>query len=115
MFKLDEEEGYWYPVTLELVDGEGKKRKGDFDAYFARLQQSEITELLSREEGDEPIKDQDICDKVFLKWRKVQGADGSELAVTDENRAKLLDIFPVRPNVVRAWLKSIGIEGRSKN
>jgi hypothetical protein len=115
MFKLDEEEGYWYPVTLELTDGEGKKKRADFDAYFARLEQSEITTLLHREEGEEPVKDQDICDRVFLKWRKVQAPDGAEFPVSDENRAKLLNVYPVRPNVVRAYLKSIGIEGRSKN
>jgi hypothetical protein len=99
-----------------MVDGEGKKRRFDFDAYFARIPQTEITELLrEREEGEEPLKDQDVTDKVFLKWRKVQGKDGGDLEVNDENRSKLLEKYPVRPSVVRAWLKSIGIEGRSKN
>ena len=115
MFKLDQNENFWFPVSLELTSDDGKKLRADFDAQFKRVAQSEITALLRREEGEEPPTDQQIVDAVFVGWRKVQGEDGAELPVNAENRARLLDTFPVRREVVRAWLKSIGIEGKAKN
>lgn len=115
MFKLDQNENFWFPVSLELTGDEGKKLRMDFDAQFKRIAQSEITALLHREEGEAPPTDQQIVDAVFVGWRKVQDADGAELPVNAENRTRLLDTFPVRREVVRAWLKSIGIEGKAKN
>lgn len=122
MFKLpakNEESRYWYPVTVHMVDDEGKKRRFDFDAQFVRLPQSEMEELLTRAkdafENKEPIKDREVLDRVFVGWRKVQDVDGSELAVNDENRERLLEAHPVQPSVVRAWMKSCGIGGLEKN
>lgn len=115
MFKLDQNEGYWFPVVLELTGDEGRKQRADFDAKFKRITQSEISDLLKREEGEPPPQDQEIVDAVFIGWRGIQNAEGSELENTDANRAKLLDTFPVRREIVRAWLKSIGIDGKAKN
>lgn len=116
MFKLDQSNTYWYPVSVEMTDSDGRKRKVEFDAEFARLPQDEINELFRKREEDEtPLKDADLLDRVFRGWRRVQDAEGRELPVTSENRATVLGIFPVSPSVVRAYLKSIGIEGKAKN
>lgn len=118
MFTLDDkDETYWYPVPVEMISKEdGRKQKFTFDAEFARLPQDEIDELFRKREDDEPaLKDEQVVAKVFRGWRKVQDADGSELAVNDENRERLLKRYPVQKSIVMAYLKSIGIEGRLKN
>jgi hypothetical protein len=116
VFKLDQSNTYWYPVTVEMTDQDGRRQKMKFDAQFERVSQDEINELFRKRDDDEaPIKDSDVLDRVFRGWRGVQDADGTELAVNDENREKLLNVFPVPTSIVRAFLKSIGIEGKAKN
>jgi len=116
MFKLDQGNTYWFPVTVEMTDAEGRKRKFDFDAEFERIPQDEINDFFrKREEGEEPLKDADLIERVFRGWRRVQDAEGRDVPVTPENRAALLNVFPVSPSIARAWLKSIGIEGKAKN
>jgi len=116
MFKLDQGNTYFFPVTVEMTDAEGRKRKFEFDAEFERLPQDEINEFFrKREEGEAPLKDADLLDRVFKGWRKVQDAEGRELEVTPDNRAMLLNVYPVSPSIAKAWLKSIGIEGKAKN
>jgi len=117
MFKLGQSESYWYPVTIELVDVEGKKKKFDFDAKFKRLDDDERRDLLVREDGDDrPLpKDKEVVQQVFEGWRKVQDAEGGELTVNDSNREALLKVEGMTRAIVIAWAKSIGIEGRAKN
>jgi len=117
VFVIDQKPTYWYPVEVELTDDEtGRKKKFTFDGQFNRLPQDELGELVrTREDGEAPLKDSEVLDKVFRGWRKVQNADGTEVEVNEVNRAKLLAIFPVQPSIVRAFLKSIGVEGYRKN
>lgn len=117
MFKLDQSESYWYPVTIELVDAEGKKKKFDYDAKFKRLNDDERRDLLFREEGDDRkvANDREVVTAVFEGWRKVQGPDGADLEVKDSNREALLKVEGMARAIVVAWLKSIGIEGKAKN
>ena len=118
MFTLDDsDETYWYPVQVELIAKEGARtQKFTFDAQFARLPQEEIEALFRSREEDEPsLRDEEVVEKVFRAWRGVQDANGSDLAVNDENRARLLRRFPVQKSIVVAYLKSIGFEGRRKN
>ncbi|MEO5626923.1 MAG: hypothetical protein ABIQ70_13020 [Dokdonella sp.] len=116
MFTLDQSERYWYPVTVELVDAEGRKKKFDFDGSFERLPEDELKEFFrEREEGETKLSDRDVVERVFRGWRKIQTADGADVEVNDENRERLLKTHPVQGCIVKAWLKSIGIEGKSKN
>lgn len=119
MFQLDDKRSYWYPVTVDMVDDEGRKRSFTFDAEFDRLEQTELEDIMLRikdgVEQENPVRDREIVERVFKRWRKVADADGSELAVTPENRERLLQRHPVQPSIVRAWLKSMGWEGRRKN
>ncbi|HRQ63882.1 MAG TPA: hypothetical protein PKZ76_03310 [Xanthomonadaceae bacterium] len=119
MFQLDQNESYWYPVSIEMIDAEGRKRSFTFDAEFERLPQAELEDMMLKikdgVESDNPVRDREIVERVFRRWRKVADADGSELTVTPENRERLLQRHPVQPSIVRAWLKSMGWEGRRKN
>lgn len=116
MFTLDQDATYWFPVTVEMTDKDGRRKKFDFDAQFNRLEQDEINEMFRKREDDEPpIKDSEVVARVFAGWRKIADKDGGELAVNDDNRTRLLNTFPVQSSIVKAFLKSIGIEGRAKN
>jgi len=118
MFTLDESSTYWYPVSVEMIDAGGRTKKFSFDAEFERLPQDEINELFrKREEGEEPLRDADLVTRVFKGWKPehIKDAQGNPLEVNDTNREKLLNIFPVPRSIVRAYLKSIGVEGKVKN
>lgn len=124
MFQLlktdqDEPATYWYTVTVAMVTEEGRRRNFEFDAQFVRLPQSELEDIIQRVrdgiESNRPIKDREILDRVFVGWRKVAGVGGGDLAVTPDNRERLLEQHPAQPSIVRAWLKSVGIEGAAKN
>jgi hypothetical protein len=118
MFTLaDEKETLWYPVQIEMAAKEGgRTQKFSFEAEFNRLEQDEITEIFRKREEDEPpVKDAEVLDRVLVGWRGVKNADGSDLEVNPGNRARLLNRFPASSSIVRAYLKSIGIEGKAKN
>lgn len=118
MFQLDNTDSYWYPVTVELVDKEGRKRKFTFTAEFERLPQVEIDEMFrARGEDEERLRDADVVARVFRGWKpdEIKDPDGNPLEVTDANRARLLNMFPVQRDVVKAYLKSLGVEGKTKN
>lgn len=117
MFQLDQEKTYWYPVVVEMTAKEGgRKQKFTFEGEFNRLPQDEITELFRpRSEDETPLKDAEVLDRVFVGWRQVQDAEGRTLEVNPENREALLNRFPVSSSVVKAFFKSIGVEGKAKN
>lgn len=117
MLKLDQNDHYWYPVPVNMLDEEGRTKKFDFDARFMRLSMDDRSEYLrSGPDDDRPIpRDREILERVFKSWRKVQDAEGAELACTDENKAMLLNIPEVQSALITAWMKSIGIEGKRKN
>lgn len=117
MFTLDEQQTYWYPVVVEMTAKEGgRKQKFTFDAEFNRIAQDELTELFRTRTDDEPVlKDSEVLDRVLVGWRDVQDAEGRPLEVNPANREALLNRFPVGGCIVKAFLKSIGIEGKAKN
>lgn len=122
MFTLDDDTTYWFPVQVKMATNEGRQRTFTFDAEFERLPQSELEDLLERvrrgadpEKDDPPVRDREVVDRVFRAWRKVFGPDGSELVVNDTNRERLLETHPTQASIVRAWMKSVGLEGRAGN
>jgi len=116
MFTLDEGSTYWYPVTVEMTGSDGRRKRLDFEAEFERLPQDEINEMFRQRDEDEPaLKDVDVIDRVLRGWRGVKDASGEVLEVNASNRARLLNVYPVQPSIIRAFLKSIGIEGKAKN
>lgn len=120
MWKLDDRETYWYPVQVPMTDPEtGRKQTFSFTAELRRLPQSELEEFMGKikagiESGD-PVRDLDVCERVFVGWRDIQAPDGSQLEVNDSNRQKVLDTHPAPKQIVLAWMKSLGMDGRAKN
>lgn len=118
MFVLDDKNiTYWYPVTVEMTASDGaRKQRFSFDAEFERIPQDEINEMFRKRGEDEtPLRDAEVLERVLRGWRGIQEVDGTELAVNPENRARLLNQFPVPGSIVKAFLKSIGVEGQRKN
>lgn len=118
-FILDNEESHFFPVQVPMLDKDGRKRQFQFDAEFTRLPQAELEELLARvREGaknDNPVKDSEILDRVLIGWRKVQDSEGRELEVNADNRHRLLQKVPVQSCIVKAWMKSLGFDGKLGN
>lgn len=117
MFILDEKKSRWFPVEVELHNDEGRKRTFTFDAEFEVVDQSEINTYLealqsSVEAGRVIEKDVDLADRRMVGWRHVQLPDGQPLPVTPENRRRLIEQPGVARGIVRAWMKSVGIEGK---
>ncbi len=116
MFQISQSNLYWFPVHVELTDADGRKKKFDFDAQFERISQDEFDDLFrAREESEGQLRDSEVVDRVFRGWRRVQDNEGNDLAVTPENRSTLLNVFGVKTAIIRAFIKSIGIEGKAKN
>jgi hypothetical protein len=113
MFKIADSTHYYYPVTIEQTDENGRYAKQVFDAKFARLEQSELDLLMERIQSGE-MSDGDVARRVFIGWRDVRSPSGDEYPYTEDNRENLLNTFPVQPSVVRAWFESLKV-GKRKN
>ena len=113
MFKIAEGPlNYTWPVTVAIPQNGGTFTKAGFSAEFKALPQHRINAIV----GGEAEIDADLLTECLVGWKNVQSADGSEMAFSDENLAKLLDIAYVRVALVRAFFDSInGGAARRKN
>lgn len=105
-----------WPVKVAFVDGNGKAMPKTFIAHFPRLSQSEIDEIVKRakltEEADsdsvdDKLTDDELARKVLIGWDEVIDDQGQPVEFSPAMRDKLLEIFPVRPSVVKAWFESV--------
>lgn len=117
MFKIDLSPSYTYPVTIELVSGNGKLDKFTFTAEFKRLSQDEIDkmseELTASSNADAPLTDSDIIDKVLAGWRDIADAHGKPLAFdSPSDKAVVFSVFGVRKALIQAYFESISGEKR---
>ena len=106
MFKLSLPKDYSWPVKFDVIDGNGRKQTFSFTATFPRLPQSELDDIMNGTK-DGQIDDGALADKVLIGWSGVQDEDGNELAFSEANKAQLLETFPVRPSVIKAWFESL--------
>lgn len=121
MFKIDISKTYFFPVTVELPE-DGKHKKISFDAEFNRLSKTENRAIFERfpsasEDTDieNPIKDDEILDLVFVGWKGIQDADGEPLAYSETAREKVLEIQGVSNGIIAAWFASIAGSAKAKN
>lgn len=114
MFKIAPPESFWYPVAVELIDGDGKRVQSRFDARFKRYSRTQFQALVQRLQSGEQT-DLALAEDVLIGWRGVQDVDGQEVAFSAATRDALLDIWPVLPAVVGAFIEAHSPEGRAKN
>lgn len=109
MFILDDtKKTRWFPVEVEVFNDEGRKRTFPFDGEFETTTQDEVNDFLNR-----CMKDVEIADQKLVGWRNIQTPDGGQLEVNAENRRRLIQQPGVARAIVKAWMKSVGIEAKS--
>ncbi len=113
MFKIAVNEAYWAPVTVSIPSDLDKTDKRKFEVKFRRLGQAELDKISDQVNKGETTDDQ-VARSVLLDWKGVQDEGGNELPFNEDNLAKLLEVFPVRPSIVAAFFKTIN-GARQKN
>ena len=86
MFRLEESREFDWPVSVALPDGateDGSPRRTEA-RFVARFRAVSLDELRGRQ------ADALLMDDVLLSWRDVLDADDTPLAVTPENKRRLL-------------------------
>lgn len=112
-FKLALKPTYEVDVTVNFpIDG-GKLHEAKFRARFTRLGQDELDEL-RKQITERAITDRELVTRVLVGWSGVQDEDGSDIAFSEEARARLLSVHPVQPCLVNAFLASLQ-SAREKN
>jgi hypothetical protein len=106
MFKIAQKPSYTALVNVELPGNQGKGKTVQFTAEFKRLSQTAIESVHERANAGE-LSDSQLLDEVLLGWDGVQDEDGNALEFNDDNLATVLDIFPTRPSIVRAFFASL--------
>lgn len=114
MFKIGKKDEFWYPVRVESPDENGKPRTETFDAQFRRYTREQFADVMERA-GSGSMDDLALARDVLIGWRNVQDDDGGALAYSDDNREILLNVWPVLPAVVSAWIEAHSPKGRAKN
>jgi hypothetical protein len=107
MIKITPSATYTTPVQVELPADLGKVEKVVFTAQFRRLSLPEIENVQQRM-SDGALNDDTLVRDVMVGWGKdVIGDDGQPLEFNDANLTALLNIFPVRPQIVRKFFETI--------
>ena len=114
MFTLAPSDAFWYPVNVELIDDAGKRRPHRFEARFKRYTRTQFAALIERLQSGQQT-DVALAEDVLLGWRGVQDGDGQEVEFTPAARDALLDVWPVLPALVSAFVEAHTPEGRAKN
>lgn len=107
MIKISQKPTYTAPVNVDLPSDKGQVNKIVFTAQFRRVSQDEVEKIHERiAEGT--INDAKLVSEVLVGWgTDVQDDDGNPLEFNDENRAALLNIYPVKPSIVKAFFASL--------
>lgn len=114
MFKIGQTDRFSYPVHVEIPGDGGKRVSYSFDAVFRRLSRDEFVDLTSRAQAGE-TSDSALVRDVLLGWKGIQDADGAELPFSEENRELVLNVWPVLPAVVAAFIEAHTPKGKAKN
>ena len=114
MFKISQGDKFWYRVHVDMVGADGRRRTQEFEALFRRMRRGEFQDTVRRIESGDLSDEKLVCD-VLLGWRGVQDENGHDLEITEENKARLLDVWPVLPAVAAAFIEAHSPEGLAKN
>jgi len=106
MFKIATNPTYTAQVKVDLPADNGKTVQKVFSATFKRLSQSELDSVTDRLSAKE-LTDSGLINEVMVGWGDVQDENGNQLEFNDTNLAALLDVFPVRPTIVKTFLATL--------
>lgn len=114
MFKLGQSDRFSYPVAVEIPGDGGKRISYTFDAVFKRLSREEFVDITSRAQAGE-INDAALVRDVLLGWKGIQDDAGADLPFSEDNRDLVLNVWPVLPAVVAAFIEAHTPKGKAKN
>lgn len=113
MLKIGQKATFKAQVTVVINGDEGPDRM-DFRAVFKRLTRSEFINVMNKARIGE-LTDLDIARDVLLGWDGVMLDDGEPMPFSTEARETLLELWPVLPCVMTAFVKAYDLETRAKN
>jgi hypothetical protein len=113
MFKIATNPSYTAQVRVDVPTDNGKSVQKVFSATFKRLSQAELDNLSDRVSAKE-LNDSTLIDEVMVGWDGVADENGTPLEFNDQNLAALLNVFPVRPTLIRTFYNSLNT-AKTKN
>lgn len=103
MIKLNPSATFWQPVKVEMLNEDGKRVEYQFDAQFVRYSRSDFASIIDRVQNS-TLSDDELAREILRGWRGVKDADGDELAFNEHNREALIDMWPVLPALIAAFM-----------
>lgn len=98
---------YAIPVKIDYLNEDGSTKTRVLMCRFKRLSQTEIDALFERASMGN-LTDVQVIAEVFRGWTDdTTDEQGNKLEYTPENCAKVMDVYPTRPTIVRAFLDTI--------
>lgn len=112
-FKLALSPTYTTEVTIAYPVEGGRIEKHKFQARFRRLAQPVLEDLRAKLASGE-MSDRELLDEVLLALPGVEDENGAPIGEDRESLRRALDVHPMQPTLVRAFLGSLG-GAREKN
>ena len=106
MFKIAANPTYTTKVRVNMPGDNGKTVQKVFSATFKRLSQSELDNVKERLDSKD-LTDGALIDEVMVGWGDVADENGTALEFNEQNLAALLDVFPVRPTIVKTFFDTL--------
>lgn len=106
MFRLSNNEVYFWPVKIEVpVDG-GRFEKQVFDAQFKRISQSRLKEVSTMIQ-EEKMSDVELCREILVGWKGVVGDNNLPVDFSPTNLDLLLENHMAVQAVAKSFFESI--------
>lgn len=106
-FKLDLSPAYFGPVTLPVLDADGKLQNHLFDAQFKRLTDDELG-VLEVKMSSRSLDDEGVLDEVMVGWRGVTDAKDQPIAYSPQSRRDVCRQVPgMRVSLCKAFFASL--------
>ena len=114
MFKISQNESYFWPVEVHMATDGGKFIKQTFDAEFRRISEDRKKEISAEIIAENPtLTARALCNEVLVGWKGVED-EGSELPFSAVNLETMLNISGVESAVTSAFFDSL-TGGKRKN
>lgn len=112
-FKINQPDTFRWPVRVALPKDGGGFETGTFDAIFKRLPRSEAEDMGNRVISGE-LSGVDAVRSILVGWQGV--TDGpDEVAYSEANRERLLEVTGVAVAVFRAYTDANSGAAQAKN
>jgi len=106
VYKLGQAQTYWRTVKLWQPAGDsGALEEASFDVRFKWLDEDAYDAFIVQA-AEKRLRDRDVAPTIITGFRKLQAADGSDLAFSQDNLKQLLADPLVASAVMKAYIDS---------